>query len=232
MSAPRRSLARGATDSLRDWQQFVQLQQHRAAALFTFLGSKGKTAVQSVEAWRLAMTTETIEAGAPHPLNADPEKPSLPAHPANLDVLTQVAAPTMVAAGVHPSVVEAAVDASDEACRKLVEEFDRLAGTVPTGRGRLVELVHLFGEANRRLGRVRAYLCPPVPRAAATPPNPNDPRDRFIYEARRKGKSLAWIKAEVEARDKWEALTTIPGISMAARRYARRQGLSWPVNKR
>jgi hypothetical protein len=61
--------------------------------------------------------------------------------------------------------------------------------------------------------------------------NPNDPRDKFIYEHMAKGKTRAWIRNRVSARKPWERLESDQGVSDAARRYAVRHNLPWPIHR-
>src|SRR5262249_3143531 len=57
----------------------------------------------------------------------------------------------------------------------------------------------------------------------------NDARDRFCYKALKAGRSLAWVRGQVAKRKRWEELATPQGVSQAAKRYADRNGLDWPV---
>jgi hypothetical protein len=61
--------------------------------------------------------------------------------------------------------------------------------------------------------------------------NPNGPRDKFIYDNLANGKSRAWIRNRINNRSSWEPLDTEQGVSAAARRYALRHRLSWPINR-
>jgi hypothetical protein len=61
--------------------------------------------------------------------------------------------------------------------------------------------------------------------------NPNDRRDRFIYVKLKKGKTRAWIKNRLAERRTWEPLESEQGISAAARRYAQRHDLPWPIKR-
>jgi hypothetical protein len=65
--------------------------------------------------------------------------------------------------------------------------------------------------------------------AAATFTNPNDPRDKFIYDNLAAGKTRAWIRNRINKKKTWEALHTEQGISAAAKRYASRHDLAWPL---
>jgi hypothetical protein len=60
-------------------------------------------------------------------------------------------------------------------------------------------------------------------------PSPNDPRDKFCYQMKTRKKSNAWIKLKVDERKRWEPITTEAGIPQAARRYAERKNLPWPI---
>jgi hypothetical protein len=60
--------------------------------------------------------------------------------------------------------------------------------------------------------------------------NCNDPRDRFCYTSLKNGESLKWIMQEVNKRKKWESLSTEQAVSQAAKRYAERKELPWPLN--
>ena len=79
----------------------------------------------------------------------------------------------------------------------------------------------------------------PEPRAPSTNPkqstssviivNPNDARDRFIYESMIKGMTRQWIMARLK--NEWEPLTTEQSITAAARRYASRHSFQWPIKR-
>src|SRR5262249_21857331 len=62
-------------------------------------------------------------------------------------------------------------------------------------------------------------------------PNANDRRDKFICESMAKGKTRAVIRNEVNKRKSWETLDSEQAVSAAAKRYANRQGLPWPINR-
>jgi hypothetical protein len=158
---------KSAERALRYLREFIRKQQTRVAALSTLLGEKveGEDGVAAVEAWRVGLTTETINGDPSHPLNAKKprhaKKAPLPAHPANLDLLTGPATLALKEAEVPVEVIEAAVKACKAACRRLGDEFNRLEGMVPRDRGRLVKLNKRFEKANDRLGRVQEYLRHP-----------------------------------------------------------------------
>jgi len=61
--------------------------------------------------------------------------------------------------------------------------------------------------------------------------NANEPRDRFIYNSMKKGKKLVWIRDVIEAKKTpgWEPILSAAGVSQAAMRYAKRNGLTWPL---
>ena len=61
--------------------------------------------------------------------------------------------------------------------------------------------------------------------------SPNDPRDKFIYTSMSKNVGLAAIKGQISSQQAWEQLYTEQAVSMAARRYAQRKGLPWPVRR-
>ena len=69
-----------------------------------------------------------------------------------------------------------------------------------------------------------------------TPPaskeNPNDKRDKFAYTSLKAGKSLQVIKNKINNRRTWEPLESVQGVSAAAKRYAERHSLPWPIVKR
>lgn len=67
----------------------------------------------------------------------------------------------------------------------------------------------------------------PPPKPSLSIPNPNDPRDKFCYNNMVKGKTRAWIKNRLE--ESWESLASEQGISDAAKRYAGRKNLPWPI---
>jgi hypothetical protein len=57
----------------------------------------------------------------------------------------------------------------------------------------------------------------------------NDPRDTFCYYQLKKGTSLKDIKIAVQKRKEWEPLNSEQAVWQAARRYAIRKGLPWPI---
>jgi hypothetical protein len=59
--------------------------------------------------------------------------------------------------------------------------------------------------------------------------SPNDERDRFIYESIKKGRSLAQIRQRIDRTTKWLSFDSFQGITQAARRYAKRRNLQWPI---
>ena len=151
---------KSAERALRYLQEFLQKQQTRVAALVPLLGVEGEDGLAVVEAWRVRLTTETINGDPSHPLNA--VQPPLPAHPTNVDLLTRPAMLAWVKAGVPESFVKDTVKACETACGRLSDESNRLAGTVPRDRRSLVELNDLFKTANDSLGLVREWLSHPV----------------------------------------------------------------------
>jgi hypothetical protein len=60
--------------------------------------------------------------------------------------------------------------------------------------------------------------------------NPNDPRDKFIYENMAKGKTRIWVKNHLKK--SWEQLESEQAVSAAARRYAERHKLLWPLRRK
>ena len=60
-----------------------------------------------------------------------------------------------------------------------------------------------------------------------------DPRDRdsCIYHWRKNGKSLKWIKDSVNRNPNWEPLHAVESISAAAKRFAKKHGLPWPIKR-
>lgn len=66
-----------------------------------------------------------------------------------------------------------------------------------------------------------------ISRAGGRDRNPQ--RDRFIYERMKKGDSLKDIKTALETRPTWEVLHTEQAISQAAKRYAKKHGMKWPL---
>jgi hypothetical protein len=74
-------------------------------------------------------------------------------------------------------------------------------------------------------------LSGPVEPTPGTKLNPNDSRDCFCYEGLRAGRSLKWIRTEVNKRADWEGFETDQGVSAAAMRYAKREDLPWPLKR-
>jgi hypothetical protein len=68
-----------------------------------------------------------------------------------------------------------------------------------------------------------------TPTPGGKPKNHNDARDKTAYELRRKGKSLQEIKNQINAKRRWQPLESVQGVSAAAKRYAQRNNLPWPV---
>ena len=58
--------------------------------------------------------------------------------------------------------------------------------------------------------------------------NPKD-RDNYIYFAIHDGTALKEIKNKVNANKDWQPLDQLPSVSAAARRFARRHNLPWPI---
>jgi hypothetical protein len=56
-----------------------------------------------------------------------------------------------------------------------------------------------------------------------------NPRDKYCYEGIKKGDSLKEIMDAVNVRRQWEPLTTVQGVSQAAKRHAEKHGLKWPL---
>jgi hypothetical protein len=89
----------------------------------------------------------------------------------------------------------------------------------------------LFGWHRRQMvARLEKALFLLTP-ATLTPRKPN-PRDKFCYDQRSKGRSLKEILAAVNKRTKWEPIDTVQGVSAAAKRHAKANELPWPVNRR
>lgn len=109
----------------------------------------------------------------------------------------------------------------------------RLAGILPRLEPREVP-------AEQRSQPPQPTLSAPVPvptthnagqqRPRRKRPNGNDARDKFIYDRLRKGHTLAGIRSELDGRSGWEILTSEQGISQAAKRYAGRHELPWPID--
>jgi len=57
--------------------------------------------------------------------------------------------------------------------------------------------------------------------------NPNESRDKYCYEQMMDGKTRAWIKNHVKPA--WYSIDSEQGISEAAKRYAKRHRLPWPI---
>jgi hypothetical protein len=73
--------------------------------------------------------------------------------------------------------------------------------------------------------------------AAGTPPvaskkNASDERDKFAYTSLTDGKTLQEIKNKINSKRKWEPLESVQGVSAAAKRYAERHSLPWPIVQR
>jgi hypothetical protein len=82
------------------------------------------------------------------------------------------------------------------------------------------------------LEEIRNELAGRVSRAGKPRNNVKEsPRDKFIYEELQKGSSLQVIKNAVNENREWESLETVNGVSQAAKRYAGRKGLPWPVER-
>lgn len=60
-------------------------------------------------------------------------------------------------------------------------------------------------------------------------PNPNDARDKFCYDKMMQGKNRAWIRNHL--RKTWEQLESEQAVSAAAKRYAARHNLPWPISR-
>jgi hypothetical protein len=59
--------------------------------------------------------------------------------------------------------------------------------------------------------------------------SPNDPRDEFCYKQLKRKRSLAQLMLEVNEREDWERLESEQAVSQAAKRYASRRSLVWPL---
>jgi hypothetical protein len=59
----------------------------------------------------------------------------------------------------------------------------------------------------------------------------NEARNRYCYNQLRAGKSLKDIRLNVNARQGWNPLESYQAVSQAAKRYAQRHGLPWPLPK-
>jgi hypothetical protein len=99
------------------------------------------------------------------------------------------------------------------------------ASSLPDVAGRLANC--LRGEI---LSELRTLPADRTAKSTGRPTNANDPRDKFIYEQMEKGKNLTWIKNRVNRKKSWQHLDTDQAVSAAARRYALRNALPWPIN--
>ena len=100
-------------------------------------------------------------------------------------------------------------------------------------RVRLPDVDDLFGEcvweylqACRVLGIVGQY-------SATTRGHRFDSRNRdaCIYKWMTKGETLKTILNRVKEHDEWEELYTVQSISAAAKRFAERHGMAWPIQR-
>jgi hypothetical protein len=57
-----------------------------------------------------------------------------------------------------------------------------------------------------------------------------DPRNKYIYRQMVRGVPLKTIRTRVNDNTAWDPLDTVAGVSQAAKRYARQNGLRWPVH--
>jgi hypothetical protein len=86
-----------------------------------------------------------------------------------------------------------------------------------------------FARVLRGLHELQVVVRPPEPSVTPKRASPNDPRDKAMYQWRMKGKSNAWIIAEVKKRaKKWDYIDNAPGIRRAILRYCDRHNLPAP----
>jgi hypothetical protein len=84
--------------------------------------------------------------------------------------------------------------------------------------------------AKRQLDALNQIASKIQPQRKRKTKSPNDDRDEYCYEQiKAQKKSLAAIRTEVNGNKDWDAIYTDQGISEAAKRYAKRKGLPWPV---
>lgn len=78
--------------------------------------------------------------------------------------------------------------------------------------------------------KIRTWLASEKAKAAIPPAtNPNDARDKFCYDKMASGKTRAWIRNHLST--SWEPLNSEQGVSAAAKRYAERRSLPWPIQR-
>ena len=104
----------------------------------------------------------------------------------------------------------------------------------PKAKGALYKLLNLGTLHGPRAFHRPAYEGLPLLRsclAAVSPQeSPNDPRDKFMLNARRNGKPYKWIIDQLKHRPKWEYIDSAPGVRRAIIRYCERSGETPPVN--
>jgi hypothetical protein len=108
-----------------------------------------------------------------------------------------------------------AADANGESRQRLAEK--KVSGVGPNDYDTLVIQIEKEAAVLRRN------------QSQVTKHNANDPRDSYIYHALAQGNTLHEIKNEVNTHHEWELIETEQGISQAAKRYAKRHGLTWPI---
>jgi hypothetical protein len=85
-------------------------------------------------------------------------------------------------------------------------------------------------ELNRLKSRATQAASDRLGHLDAPPMRPRiNARDKYCYDRMTKGDTLAKIKEAVNRRKKWEPLYTEPGVSQAAKRYAKKHGKKWPI---
>lgn len=62
--------------------------------------------------------------------------------------------------------------------------------------------------------------------------NPNNVRDKFCYDQMHKGTERKTIRKRIKDKTKWNQLATDQAVTAAAKRYAERNNLPWPIDRK